>query len=268
MHTTDENLGTSFLRAPSDAYGQGGRAYAVRGEASGFFASGVWAAMLAQTVGARLAPAPAPPGHRLGDLSMRYETGFPPAEYRKAAAVVSHGRGDPGGKSYGAYQLASKMGMPQAFLQREGRRWAGEFRDMDPTVPGPFERAWIAIAEREPDEFFAAQHDFIKRTRFDTVVSHVLRATSVDCEHRSAALADVTWSMAVQHGRAKFLIAECVRRVQANPRVQEPQFDRVLINALYDRREVYVVSHPQKAGLLNRYRDERRLARAMLDGRT
>ena len=50
--------------------------------------------------------------HRLGNLSMKYETGFKPGQEAKACGVVStgligSGRADPGGKSYGAYQLSS-----------------------------------------------------------------------------------------------------------------------------------------------------------------
>ena len=82
-----------FLRLPSDAYALGGRAYAVRGEASGFFAAGVHMALLSQVAATPQTPAAPPPGHRLGDLSMRYETGYTPDQFRLAAAKVSSGRG-------------------------------------------------------------------------------------------------------------------------------------------------------------------------------
>ena len=45
----------------------------------------------------------------LGDLSAKYESSGSPA-------TISSGEGDPGGKSYGRYQLASRMGSVRSFL--------------------------------------------------------------------------------------------------------------------------------------------------------
>ena len=45
----------------------------------------------------------------LGALSAKYETGGRgPAQSRRA-------QGDPGGVSYGSYQMATKMGVPRTF---------------------------------------------------------------------------------------------------------------------------------------------------------
>src|SRR6185503_8897206 len=46
----------------------------------------------------------------LGELSAKYETGG------RGPGVVSTGSGDPGGVSYGSYQMASKMGTVVRFV--------------------------------------------------------------------------------------------------------------------------------------------------------
>ncbi len=148
------------------------------------------------------------PDHRLGDLSMLYETGFRPGQEAAACAVVStgligHVRADPGGKSYGAYQLSSTVQGGQqvlAFLKADGRAWAPSFAGTDPTRAGRFEAAWKVIAAAHAATFFAAQHDFIQRTHFAVVVAKVRLLTRVDLSRRCAAVTDVIWSMAVQHG--------------------------------------------------------------------
>ncbi len=111
-------------------------------------------------------PLPGPPGGplpptaspRLGDLSMRYETSFRPGQEAEAAGVVSTGVSDPGGVSYGAYQLASsaKGGhQVQAFLCANGLPWAARFASKDPTTAaGDFAKTWHEVAGKEGMVFF------------------------------------------------------------------------------------------------------------------
>ena len=210
--------------------------------------------------------------HRLGDLSMKYETGFKPGQEAKACAVVSTGlmgggRADPGGKSYGAYQLASTVQGGQqvlAFLRVEGAPWADRFAHADPTRAGKFEAAWKLVAAENPEAFFEAQHNFIKRTHFDAVVSAVRRLTRVDVSERGAAPCDAIWSMAVQHGHAAQLIVATVEALRERVPITDAGYDRALINALYDRRENYVSALGLKDLVKNRYQPERRDALAML----
>lgn len=204
-------------------------------------------------------------GGRLGDLSMIYETGRRPSQYRDAAGVVSSGRGDPGGKSYGAYQLASRTGTLQEFLRAEGSRWANEFRGMDPTRPGAFEAKWREIAAREPEAFFNAQHDFIQRTKYDRVVATVLARTGVDINTLPPAVRDAVWSMSVQHGRAAQLVTDSIRSVQRDGQLDN---GRAIINRLYDDRTAYVnrieLPAATRSSLIDRYVAERSQALSML----
>lgn len=200
------------------------------------------------------------PGPRLGDLSMRFETGFHPGQEAQAAAVVSNGVNDAGGVSYGAYQLTSTPSSGQqvrAFLRHEGQRWASEFVGLDPMQRrGAFGDKWREIAVREPQPFFIAQHSFIERTHYSQVVNHVARAATLDINTRSRALQNVVWSMSVQHGRAARLVAAAVHDTGLPAPHETTAYDRRLINALYDVREAYVtaIGLPD---LLTRYRSER-----------
>jgi LysM repeat protein len=213
------------------------------------------------------APSPAPihqPGaSRLGHLSMVYETGYRPGQEAQAAAVVSSGRRDPGGVSYGAYQLASsaKGGRQvQAFLRGDGARWAARFGYENPALPrGAFGQTWKAIAAEAPIVFFEAQHDYIARTHFNPVVSYVRNVTQVDLTSCSRTVQNVVWSMGVQHGRAPKLVAQAVQQVGPLPEGHRGDYERDLINTLHDIREAYV-DKIGLGGLKDRYRSERQAA--------
>ncbi|MEN5059511.1 LysM peptidoglycan-binding domain-containing protein [Luteimonas sp. TWI1416] len=134
--------------------------------------------------------------HRLGQLSEQYETGG------RGPGTVSSGVGDPGGVSYGSYQLATNRGRPQEFLAEEGSRWAGAFGGAAPGTPA-FSATWREIAAREPAAFADAQHAYIQRTHYDVQTEHVRTNTGLDVSDRSAAVQDAVWSTAVQHGPAR-----------------------------------------------------------------
>ena len=160
------------------------------------------------------------------------------------AGVVSSGAKDSGGVSYGAYQSASsKAGgrQVQAFLKSpEGARWADRFKGMDPTQPGgAFAQEWKRIAANEPDEFFQAQHEYIKRTHYDPVVQKVQHATSLDINQRSRALQNVVWSMSAQHGGAASLVTRAVQQAGPQGNLSNAAYDRKLINQLYAGRNTY-----------------------------
>jgi type VI secretion system secreted protein VgrG len=184
-----------------------------------------------------------------------------------AAAKVSTGVNDKGGVSYGAYQLASSAEggqQVQAFLQAEGKRWAPDLAGLDPTQRGgAFQKTWQAIAARDPDAFFQAQHDYIRRTHYDRVIDSVRRRTGVDLDQQSDAVRNVVWSMAVQHGGARRLVSQAVGDVGARLSPSDPRYGAALINRLYDRREAYVRGL-DRPDLVDRYRSERTDALQML----
>lgn len=202
----------------------------------------------------------------LGSLSERYESGG------RGCGTVSGGQGDPGGVSYGLYQLASKTGTVAAFLKAEGVRWAGELG----AVPGSpaFSAAWKAVAAREAQAFAAAQHAFIERSHYRPAVVGVQKATGHDLDARPDAVRNAAWSTAVQHGGAVRLLARAVAVADAAATRGTGAHDRATLEAIYRLRAAYVRSIAEKSGpavrrtlmsvVEHRYPEELAAAKAML----
>ena len=221
-----------------------------------------------QTAANSATPAMSLPQDRpIGALSERYESGG------RGPGTVSTGKGDPGGVSYGLYQMASRTGAVAKFLAGEGARWAPEFGAAAPGSP-PFTTVWQAIATREPEAFARAQHGFIERSHYRPVAAAVLARTGLDLARRAAALQDVCWSCAVQHGAAARLIAGAVTVTDAQLPRTAADYDRWLIEAIYAARSDHVLRLAVRAapgpgatlrGLAERrYPAERAAALAML----
>ncbi|MCB2059851.1 MAG: hypothetical protein R3E09_05775 [Novosphingobium sp.] len=177
---------------------------------------------------------PGAPSHRLGQLSERFESGG------RGPGAVSSGRSDPGGVSYGIYQLSSRAGTAAAFVAAEGARWREEFSGAAPGSEA-FSSVWKAIAAREPDAFAEAQHGFIERTHYRPAVAAVFERTGLDLDSRHPAVRDATWSVAVQHGGAAKILAAAIGRADtATPR-EDAGYDRCLVEAIYCERGAYVL---------------------------
>lgn len=207
---------------------------------------------------------------KLGSLSERFESGG------RGPGTVSGGVGDPGGVSYGSYQLSSRTGTAARFMESEGAAWASVFGKAAPGSAS-FSRAWRAVAGREPEAFAEAQHRFIERTHYRPAVATVLKETGLDLDARHRAVRDATWSVAVQHGRAAVILVDAVKAVlaQFSPN-DRAAFDRALIEAIYAKRSTYVLRVAERASaapartlrsiVRNRYPAELEAALAMLDG--
>jgi hypothetical protein len=135
-----------------------------------------------------LAPAQ---GWSLGQVSRRYEGGGP--------GTVSSGKGDPGGASYGSWQMSSapRGGTVGAFVVSSS--YKDQFVGLTPGS-AEFTAVWKQLAQAQPQQFEQAQHDYIKSTLNDPLVASIKALCSVDVSTRSAGLQDCTWSTAVQHG--------------------------------------------------------------------
>lgn len=206
---------------------------------------------------------------RLGGLSERFESGG------RGPGTVSGGQGDPGGVSYGTYQLSSRTGTAAKFMQAEGAAWVRAFGK---AIPGSaaFSRSWRDVAEREPEAFGAAQHAFIERTHYRPAVAAVLKDTGLDLDSRHQALRDATWSVAVQHGGAAPILACAVKETDKRvSRDDAASYDRTLLEAIYAHRSAYVLRVADRASAAsartlrsivgNRYPAELKAALAMFD---
>jgi hypothetical protein len=218
--------------------------------------------------GAESEPAPPPtPVHKLGSLSEHYESGG------RGPGTVSAGLRDPGGVSYGLYQLATRTGTVAAFVSSEGVRWSRDFLGKAPGTPA-FAAAWQAVAAREPEAFGTAQHAFIERTHYRPLVGAVMLQTGLDPDQQANAVRDACWSCAVQHGGAARIVTRAVAAAdKVCPRTY-PAYDRALIEAIYAERIAYVRKLAESADrgarrtmldlASKRYPSERAAALAML----
>src|SRR5215212_10933964 len=157
------------------------------------------AAAAAGAIGAAIADA-------LGTLSAKYETGG------RGPGTVSTGAGDPGGVSYGSYQMASKMGVPQKFVKQTGFQWLADFQSLSAGT-AEFTACWKRIATNEPDAFQKCQHEYIKKTHYDLLAAKILNDDRLDVNTRSRALQDVVWSTAVQHGGGTSMVHKALANV-------------------------------------------------------
>lgn len=201
----------------------------------------------------------------LGELSAKYETGG------RGPGVVSTGSGDPGGVSYGSYQMATKMGTVTRFVCQPGFPWLTDFQGLTAGT-APFTACWKRIAASETTAFQSAQHAFIKKSHYDLLAAKILAEDGIDVNKRSRALQDVVWSTAVQHGGATPIIHKAIANVKAKP--TDADFDKQLISAIYAERgrkkpdgnlAYFSKSSPSvQAGVSKRFKNEEQDALAML----
>lgn len=138
----------------------------------------------------------------LGYLSIKGEVGD-----SADPATVSQNDGDSGGWSYGLYQLASKKGSVQAFLdwlQQQPEPWANYGRVLaasgDPTCDESFVEQWKSIGTIDPVYFGLLQTAYTKGIYYDAAAQFLIDNYDFNIENRSFALKQVLFSNAVQHG--------------------------------------------------------------------
>lgn len=181
--------------------------------------------------------------------------GFVSAKYESAGKgvhTISTGRGDPGGVSYGAYQLASKTGTMQAFLNSsEGSPFKARFAGATPGSKG-FSSVYAEIASQNPVNFNEAQHLFIKRTHYDPVAS---MASGMGINTGSRSIQEALWSQSVQHGRSgnKKILKGALA-------IASPENVPAFLRAIYTSRSNYVsglnINSGTRSSILNRYSSE------------
>lgn len=201
----------------------------------------------------------------LGTLSAKYETGG------RGPGTVSTGSGDPGGVSYGSYQMATKTGTVARFVAEADFPWRSLFTGLQPGTPA-FTAKWKQIATTEKERFQECQHSFIKKTHFDLLVAQTLNESNLDITTRSRALQDAVWSTAVQHGGKCAVIRRALNNVAVGK--DDPDFDKKLISAIYAERgrrradgklAYFPSSSPSvQKGVANRFKSEETDALRML----
>lgn len=170
------------------------------------------------------------PNIELGSLSAKYEVG------NRGSATVSTGIGDAGGASYGSYQMTSKPngGTVARFINQLDSFFKDKFQGL---IPGStiFTNTWKSLVANNPIDFKKLEHDFIKKTHYDVLVSKIFNETGIDINKHSNALQNVVWSTAVQHGGNSSIVQKAFNNTDGLDQLKS-EFDRKLIEAIYNER--------------------------------
>ena len=161
----------------------------------------------------------------LGKLSEKYESGG------RGPGTVSTGVGDPGGVSYGTYQLASKVGRADAFA---AKYYPDEFKDLKGGTP-EFTAKWKALAAADPKALHAKEHEYIRVSHYEPQCAKLLKDVNLDVTKRSAALRDVVWSTAVHHGPKTDVVTVALKPLLAAGKIDDAT-DEAIIEAVYAER--------------------------------
>lgn len=201
----------------------------------------------------------------LGSLSSKYES-------NGEAGKIGNTKGDPGGKSYGAWQLSINSGSLKNFIDwLNANNWeAGPFlsRHADyenglivdhDVIPGSkeFDGLWQKAVEKFGDSFLDAQRQFVKQSYYDVTASG-LSNTGLDVSKRSNALKQVVWSTSVQHGpKTATNIIQQAAELLGYPNGSYAT-DEQLIKAIYQVRGQRIKQDPYlsedvRDSVLNRY---------------
>lgn len=95
--------------------------------------------------------------YKVGDLAIKYETGG------KGPGFISNGAswGDPGGDSYGSYQLETKLGTMQDYLKGNDK-FINVLKKLKVNSP-EFRSTWKKLAVDDPAGFQQSQFDFLAK---------------------------------------------------------------------------------------------------------
>ena len=177
---------------------------------------------------------------RLGFISDKYESG----EGKTDVGYIANAEGDPGGKSYGVYQLSLNAGTLKRYVETT------EFDSLRNFILGSeaFDAEWRYLASEHPHTFDSDQHDFIYNSLVKPALDY---ATKQGFITSSRAVQEALFSIAVQHGGYKRIIA-AARNLGGR---RDPE---QAVKSLYAARTAYVkgltsLSPNIKEAVLNRY---------------
>jgi hypothetical protein len=195
-----------------------------------------------------VAPTKLPAGSQvtgLGAVAAHFEAGG-------KAGTVSSGHGDFGGKSYGAFQLSSKTGDVQKFLEKSG--YAKQFAGME-VGSADFDKKWKELGATK--EFAQAQAAHAKTTHYDPQMQKLSKA-GLDMSGRGAGVQEAIMSTANQYGANTDVIMKALKDKDASK-----MSDKEIINAIQDYKAQTVQSRFRsssasvQAGVAKRIEQER-----------
>lgn len=209
-------------------------------------------------------PSPTPVGTNstgsIGDLAASYEVSEMKGQpLQSQVGFISKGMGgkDPGGISYGRYQLETNKGTMQEFLKSpEGQKFSN-LQGVKINSP-EFRSEWQKTAAADPQAFDQAQFNYLKTKAYDKAIP-IASQKGFDVEH--PAVQQALFSTANQSGGWKNILNKAGVKPGDSVEMQ--------INKLYDARANYFknldLSPDVKSSIIkNRTIDERRDALALI----
>lgn len=204
--------------------------------------------------------APNSTGLGIGSLSKKYESNGNPG-------TIANNPGDIGGASYGSYQIATKTGTMNSFLNYTKTKNPSAYKSLSGKSPGSssFNTAWKSLAKKDPEGFEELQRGFIESSHYQPAAKAIMKSTGLNVSKRSKAIQDVLWSTAVQHG------VKGAEKIFKNAGITPMLSDEQIINRIYNERAAkngnkYFSSSsaPIRNSVVKRFASERKDALSML----
>ena len=178
-----------------------------------------------------------------GYISAYFESG----NTNRSVQTISYNPSDPGGKSYGKYQLSSRAGTLRKYIAWS--KFNDKFKDTF-LASTDFDKVWVELSN-DP-EFEQEQQEYIELTHYKPVKQY---AKLLGFDTDNEAIQEALFSIGVQHGGyKKILINTANFRTSSKPDVIED------LENLYKARSQYVsnlgLSPAMKKALYNRYEKE------------
>jgi hypothetical protein len=179
----------------------------------------------------------------LGALAARFESG------EKGVAAIGYDR--TGGTSYGTFQISSRAGTMNRFLNylsEQEPAMAERLRRAGPantgSTRGQMPAEWAKIAAESPERFERLQTEFIKKDHYQPAREKIREMTGLDIEASKPALREALFSTAVQHGAsgAARIFNEVIDKFLNKPgagqaaQVGSRSFEQALVSEVYNKR--------------------------------
>ena len=130
------------------------------------------------------------------------------------------------GKSYGTYQLTKNSGHAQKFANSYG----GSLKGLT-AGSSAFDKAWKAEAEKNPQAFAKAQHDYIAKTHYEPALNAFQSTTGIKKQNQlPLAVQNAIWSIGVQHGTGG------ARNLFKNAGIKSSDSPEQILTKLYNER--------------------------------
>lgn len=167
--------------------------------------------------------------YHIGDLAKKYETSG------KGPGYISNGSnwGDPGGDSYGSYQIETKKGTMKEYLTKTNDMFTKELSQFA-INSDKFKQTWKDLASKYPEQFQQSQFDFLckKPNGYNDAIAY---AKKLGWATDNLAMQSAIFSISNQSGGWKLGIF-------VKTGIKSTDSIDIQINKLYDSRATYFKS--------------------------